>query len=219
MSMTSLARTLPEARDAEPGTDPRTGPRLVTTSRRGTPGSAGAAREAGSGTSATILPLRVPRPRTGAGESIQTSLALDILALLDPPWERLEGHRSADLAVIDATSRARAEQFAGAMLRCMVQVVAGERPLVQLLRHCSREVYEELEQRCAAVRAASGGSPAMGRGRDAVRPKVVSTRSSLVRPDALESSAHVRYGERSRALAARFEINRGRWQVVAAEFC
>jgi hypothetical protein len=37
----------------------------------------------------------------------------------------------------------------------------------------------------------------------------------LIRPDAVEASAHVRYGRRSRAVAARFEVVRDRWQCVA----
>jgi hypothetical protein len=39
-----------------------------------------------------------------------------------------------------------------------------------------------------------------------------------VRDDALEACVHVRYGRRSRAVAARFELVRGRWQCVALEF-
>ena len=40
----------------------------------------------------------------------------------------------------------------------------------------------------------------------------------MVRDDAVEASAHVRYGRRSRAVAARFEVVRDRWQCVALTF-
>jgi hypothetical protein len=40
----------------------------------------------------------------------------------------------------------------------------------------------------------------------------------MVRVDAAEACAHVRYGRRSRALAARFEVVRGRWQCVTLQF-
>jgi hypothetical protein len=33
-----------------------------------------------------------------------------------------------------------------------------------------------------------------------------------------EVSLHVRYGQRSRAVAARFELIRDRWQISALEF-
>jgi hypothetical protein len=44
---------------------------------------------------------------------------------------------------------------------------------------------------------------------------VVGVRTALIRSDAVEASAHVRYGRRSRAVAARFEVVRDRWQCVA----
>ena len=52
-------------------------------------------------------------------------------------------------------------------------------------------------------------------GPNPARPVVVGVRTALIRSDAVEASAHVRYGRRSRAVAARFEIVRDRWQCVA----
>ena len=51
-----------------------------------------------------------------------------------------------------------------------------------------------------------------------VRPKVVSVHSFFVTPAIVETSVHVRYGMRSRALAARFEASDGRWICTALEF-
>ena len=56
------------------------------------------------------------------------------------------------------------------------------------------------------------------RGPNPARPVVVGVRTALVRDDAVEASAHVRYGRRSRAVAARFEVVRERWQCVAIQF-
>ena len=93
----------------------------------------------------------------------------------------------------------------------------GDRPLSQLLRHTEHGLYQELGRRAATVSRAAGTTPAAGRGRGAVRPTVASVRTSLVAADALEVSARVRHGQRSRALAARFEVQRARkeWIVYA----
>ena len=71
------------------------------------------------------------------------------------------------------------------------------------------------------------GEPISGRGRghrrhrdrrDRRRPHLVAAHSSFVSERCAEVSLHVRYGERSRAVAARFELIRDRWQVSALEF-
>ncbi|UUZ61732.1 Rv3235 family protein [Nocardioides sp. B-3] len=97
-------------------------------------------------------------------------------------------------------------------------MACGDRPAAQLLRHCSPEVYGELTRRARLVAKAAGTTPALGRGRGAIRPVLRSTRTSPVRDDALEAAAHVRYGARSRAPAARFEVVDGRWQCPALEW-
>ena len=51
-----------------------------------------------------------------------------------------------------------------------------------------------------------------------MRPHLVAAHTSFVSERCAEVSLHVRYGERSRAVAARFELIRDRWQVSALEF-
>ena len=51
-----------------------------------------------------------------------------------------------------------------------------------------------------------------------VRPQVLRVHTCFVAGDAAEVSAHVRYGQRSRALAIRFELRGDRWLCVALEF-
>jgi hypothetical protein len=46
----------------------------------------------------------------------------------------------------------------------------------------------------------------------------VGAHTSFVSETCAEVSLHVRYGRRSRAVAARFEVIRDRWQVSALEF-
>jgi hypothetical protein len=47
---------------------------------------------------------------------------------------------------------------------------------------------------------------------------VLSVHTAFVSEDVIEASAHVKYGERSRAVASRFELRAGRWLCTALEF-
>jgi hypothetical protein len=42
--------------------------------------------------------------------------------------------------------------------------------------------------------------------------------ASFLGPELVETCVRIRYGERSRAVAARFERRRGRWLCTALEF-
>jgi hypothetical protein len=157
--------------------------------------------------------------------SVQGSLALDLTPRLDPPETDVQvlaaaqpSTRPTDLVSADADQRAGIDRFVRRYLACAVEVACGDRPTTQLLRHCSPEVYADLARRAQLVTKAAGTTPALGRGRGAVRPVLRSAHTSLVRADALEAAAHVRYGARSRALAARFEVVEGRWQCVALQW-
>jgi hypothetical protein len=165
----------------------------------------------------------VPIRRTVPVASVQGSLALDLTPRLDPPDTEVLSRnqpptRSGDLVAVEAGKRAELDGFVRRHLACAVEIACGDRPATQLLRHCSPTVYGELTRRAQLVAQAAGTTPALGRGRGAIRPVLRSAHTSLVREDALEAAAHVRYGARSRALAARFEVVDGRWQCVALEW-
>ena len=98
-----------------------------------------------------------------------------------------------------------------------VEIVGGDRPATQLLRWTSPEVYAELERRAQLVGRAGHHHPGQGRVQP-VRPKVASVHSCFVTPRVVETSIHVRYGARSRAVAARFEALRDRWVCTALQF-
>lgn len=168
-----------------------------------------------------VFPIRREVPVA----SVQGSLALDLTPRLDPPETEVPGRspnhpptRSGDLVAAEAGKRAELDAFVRRHLACAVEIACGDRPATQLLRHCSPTVYGELTRRAQLVARAAGTTPALGRGRGAIRPVLRSAHTSLVRDDALEAAAHVRYGARSRALAARFEVVDGRWQCVALEW-
>ncbi len=163
--------------------------------------------------------IPIPRPRQGGQvASVQGTLALDLLPQLAPPEVMPACSRPNDVVSDEALVRRRVDRFVGAFVQAAVEVAVGDRPAAQLVRHTTPEVQRDLARRAHLVRTAAGAAPMRGRGAEALRPLVVGLRSSLVRQGALEVSARVRHGERSRAVAARFEVMRGRWQCVALEF-
>ena len=143
---------------------------------------------------------------------LQGTLALDldprrpgppVTPELDPRRTARVGH------VDDAEVRAWSARFAQAV----VESVGGQRPVTQLVRWTSPQVYRDLDRRALLVRQALDG-----RAR-AVHPQVRSVHVSRPTSEAAEVSVHVRHGQRSRALALRLERKRDRWCCVALEFC
>ena len=154
------------------------------------------------------------RPSAGMA-SVQGALALDLTPRTAPPRPRLRSTRASDLADLERASREQVDAFVGRYLQAAVEIAAGDRPVAQLLRHTVPEVFDALSGRARTVTAAGGLAPGRVRGPNPARPVVVGVRTALIRSDAVEASAHVRYGRRSRAVAARFEVVRDRWQCVA----
>ncbi|PVG83110.1 hypothetical protein DDE18_07220 [Nocardioides gansuensis] len=150
-----------------------------------------------------IAPV-IPLPAVPVA-SVQGALALDLGPRLDPP----EPPRP---------SRSRLDAWAHRYLQAVVEIACGDRPVTQVLRWTHPDVYADLARRAQLAARASGTTPGRGRGPGAVRPQVVGVHTSLVCPDVLEACVRVRHGERSRAVAARFELVRDRWQCVALEF-
>lgn len=166
--------------------------------------------------SAQVVSL-TPAPAPVPLASVQGALALDLTPRVERPRPHLRSATTQDLVAFDRAARARLDAFVQRFLQAAVEVAMADRPVSQLLRHCVPSVHEELATRARLVAEAAGTSPTRGRGPAALRPVMVGARTALVRDDAVEASAHVRYGNRSRAVAARFEIVRDRWQCVALE--
>jgi hypothetical protein len=163
---------------------------------------------------AEVIPLRSPQPMA----SVQGSLALDLTPRTAPPRPRLRSAQALDLVAVDLAARSRVDAFVGRYLQAAVETAAGDRPVAQLLRHTVPQVYDDLAGRAGTVTAAAGLAPGQARAANPARPVVVGVRTAMVRTDAVEASAHVRYGRRSRAVAARFEVVRDRWQCVAIQW-
>lgn len=102
-----------------------------------------------------------------------------------------------------------------AVAHAATEVLRGVRPLAQLVRSVSPEVYDQLEV-LAQVRAAARGrrgAPPTPQSRSRVR------RARVVRvaPDAAEATVVIDDVDRVRAAALRVELHRGRWRVVVLE--
>ncbi|HEY0949874.1 Rv3235 family protein [Nocardioides sp.] len=162
----------------------------------------------------TVVPLRAPVPVA----SVQGTLALDLQPRFDPPQPASGGsHAAADVIAIEQPLRRGLEQWARRYTQAAVEIVGGDRPVSQLLRWTSREVYENLDRRAQLVARAGRHHPGQGRVQP-VRPKVLGVHACFLSREVVEVSAHVRYGERSRALAARFEATGQRWCCTALEW-
>jgi hypothetical protein len=160
-----------------------------------------------------VVPIRTAVP---VG-SIQGTLALDLHPLHDPPPTAGASGVSAGVVPIDHGLRRRLEHWSRRYAQAAVEIVGGDRPVAQLLRWTSPRVYEDLARRAQLVARAAGQRAGQGRVQ-AVRPQVLGVHTCFVEPSVAEVSAHVRYGERSRALAIRFEHRGDRWQCTALEF-
>jgi hypothetical protein len=163
--------------------------------------------------------VRFPMAPATPVASVQGTLALDLGPRLDVPEPDLSGRPAAGLDVVpvDLVRRRRFEQHAARIGAAVVEIVGGDRPVSQLLRWTTPEVYQDLARRAHLVAAAVGRRPGTG-GVQSVRPHLVAAHTSFVSERCAEVSLHVRYGQRSRAVAARFELIRDRWQVSALEF-
>ncbi len=138
----------------------------------------------------------------GAGEAaVETAAVQSVLAL----------HPHSDLTlVVDPVAGVHA--WATRFAQAVVEVAGGDRPVSQLVRWTSPRVYADLDRRATVLAATRLGARAR-----TVRPQVQSVHVSHPAADTAEVSVHVRYGRRSRALAARLELRRGRWTCTALE--
>jgi hypothetical protein len=153
--------------------------------------------------------------------SVQGTLALELGPRVEVPEPHLHarpgGPRVPDVVSVDLVQRRRFEQHAARIGAAIVEIAGGDRPVSQVLRWTTPEVYQDLGRRAHLVARSVGRRPGTG-GIQAVRPQLVAAHTSFVSESSAEVSLHVRYGERSRAVAARFDLIRGRWQVSALEF-
>lgn len=149
-------------------------------------------------------------PTPVAQASVQGTLALD----LTPPLPAAAPGKEPrpDLAAVPAQAPAEeVREWAARFAQAVVEVTGGDRPLTQLIRWTSARVYADLARR-VSIMAQTRTAPQRRR---TVRPQVRSVHVFQPGPTSAEVSVHVRYGHRSRALAARLEVRCGRWTCTA----
>lgn len=149
-----------------------------------------------------LPPLAEPRPVADPREVVW--LHPETRSVLTPPVEQ-------DWSVPEAVPPSRRTlpdpaPVAGAVVLAAVEALAGTRPLVQLSRWLSPEVYDQLAER----------APALPRTR-VRRATVRSTRVFRVSPTAVEACVVVHDGERVRAAAARLQVHRRHWRVTVLQ--
>ncbi|WP_370249239.1 Rv3235 family protein [Nocardioides sp.] len=163
--------------------------------------------------------------------SVQGALALEVLPRLLPPAppatvRPAPAHRRSGDGSVTVLRERAVQDWARRYLQAVAEVIGGDRPVTQVARWTRREVYADLERRALLVARAAGHTPGVGRVQ-AVRPRVRSVHVLLLEdptgvPRIAECSAHVQYGARSRAIAARFEHRRTAagptWLCTALEF-
>lgn len=96
-------------------------------------------------------------------------------------------------------------QWSSSMARGIVEVLSGSRPIAQLRRWVSNDVWTQLESVLA-----HHTTP-----RRSVAARVRATRVCHVRRHVIESAVLVTVGKKHHALALRLEAHRGRWVTTA----
>jgi Family of unknown function (DUF6459) len=178
--------------------------------------SAGTARPAGSA-SRTLLELAnsdLPHHTVAQGTGIPAALTAtgDTQVPPEPPRLELVAEDDADEPAIHlALPDARA--WGSRLVQAVTEVLAGDRPLHQLVRWTDPAVYMELYRRVRMLGLMTTASARGAKERCAIRSIHVSSPTDNV----AELAAHVRYGLRSRAIALRLEVHRGRWICTALE--
>lgn len=164
----------------------------------------------------------VPRPRRAhrTRNTPQGTLTLDLDRQLAPPTPAsAAGAHSCSLVDVDDRMRADLERWVERFAQAALEIVAGDRPAGQLTRWSSADVHNDLVRRAVLVSRAGGHTPGRGRRPGLTRPSVHRVRLGFLTTDVVEAAVHVRHGDRSRAVAGRFEVQRNRWVCTALEFC
>ncbi|ADB30740.1 hypothetical protein Kfla_1645 [Kribbella flavida DSM 17836] len=99
------------------------------------------------------------------------------------------------------------------LVQAIVEVLAGDRAISQLIRWTDSVVFTDLNRRVRLLGLTTTAGKRGAKDRSCVRSIHVSRPTD----DVVEVAAHVRAGDRSRAVALRLETHRGRWVCTALE--
>jgi hypothetical protein len=147
-----------------------------------------------------------PMPMTQGALALRYQAAPVPSPALAPPMLRLVGDGEAP-ALPDA------QAWASRLVQAVTEVLAGDRPIGQLIRWTDPVVFSDLNRRVRVLGLTTTATARGSKERCAVR----SVHVSAPTPEVAEVAAHVRHGDRSRAVALRLEVHRGRWVCTALE--
>lgn len=184
-------------------TAPRTGGPARPTRPQNAPG--GTRPLSGAPTTPTprllLPPVAEPARATLVGDGGRLPGARSVLSpLTGAAWPLAEPEAPRETPLEDPT------RLCGAVVMAAIEALTSARPLVQLARWVSPEVYEAL------ARAARPG-PASGRRGVVLR----SVRTCRISPTVAEGTAVVHDGTRVRAAAVRLEVHRGTWRATVLQ--
>ncbi|MEI8409226.1 MULTISPECIES: Rv3235 family protein [unclassified Kribbella] len=103
--------------------------------------------------------------------------------------------------------------WGGRLAQAVSEVLAGDRPISQLVRFTDETVFADLSRRVRLLGLTTTATARGAKERSSLRSVRVCTPAREI----AEVAAHVRHGERSRAIALRLEIRRNRWVCTALE--
>jgi Family of unknown function (DUF6459) len=107
----------------------------------------------------------------------------------------------------------QADGWAARFVQAVLEVLTGDRPITQLIRWTDEDVYDELSRRLDVLQARRRGVPVRSG-----RHQVATVHVWQVSEGRAEVAARVTNGRRSRAVAARLDLHRGRWVCTAIQF-
>ena len=151
-------------------------------------------------------PISRPVPMTQGALALHYQATPELNVVPAPPVLRL-------VPVPSGPSLPDAQAWATRLVQALAEVLAGDRPIAQLVRWTDAVVFTDLNRRVRVLGLTTTATARGSKERSAVRSVRVFTPATEV----AEVAAHVRYGERSRAMALRLEVHRGRWVCTALE--
>ena len=204
--LTSTPVTAPQPREAEAQTEvrlPETADQAVATLPRF---DANPSQPAAP----TQLPVRGAKGGAQRGPVTDGALAL---RYQDVPEAQIAPARPVLRLVPSGPSLPDAQAWAPRLVQALAEVLAGDRPIGQLVRFTDTVVFADVSRRVRVLGLTTTATARGAKERSAVRSVHVFTPATEV----AEVAAHVRYGDRSRAMALRLEVHRGRWICTALE--
>jgi hypothetical protein len=158
-----------------------------------------------------------PRRMLSRGEEV-TSYRQGALSLTFPLPSGLESVPQTKALTLVRPAPERADELAGAQawsarfVQAVVEVLAGDRPLTQLVRWTSPSVYADIARRRERLAERPARGPRKG------RPHVATVHVCHPTESTAEIAARVATGARSRAVAARLDRSNDRWMCTAIDF-